>query len=66
MIYWSCYIIKTFVLWKFTNPFFWIINLSSYSNDDRALGLFGVFMYLCFIIPVVLAYQENKVTTPKQ
>ena len=37
------YVFKTVTIWKFTNPFQWIIDIPTYSNEDRGLG-FGIIL----------------------
>ncbi len=42
--YWGVYLIKTFVIWQFTNPFWWLININNFSYGERGMGLF------CFVV----------------
>lgn len=56
IIYWSCYVIKTFVIWKFTNPFFWIIEMPNYSSNQRADGLFLAVVSIGIIAKVSIEY----------
>lgn len=59
-IYFIAYIIKTFVLWEFTNPFWWIINLPNYTTETRGIILFFWFMYYIIISVLVSGlYNEN-------
>lgn len=49
-IYILLYLIKTFVIWKITNPFLWIINLPDYDSNTRGLILTGfVCYYFCWV-----------------
>ena len=34
-IYIICYAVKTFIIWEFTNPFEWIINMGTYDPSTR-------------------------------
>jgi hypothetical protein len=43
--YWVIYLIKTFVYWKFTNPFYWLIHIADYTGEDRFIGLTCVVMW---------------------
>jgi hypothetical protein len=43
IIYATVYLLKSFIIWKFTNPFLWIINLGYYSSEDR------FFLLICFL-----------------
>jgi hypothetical protein len=48
-IYVASYLIKTFVLWRFTNPLQWIIDIPNYSQDDRATILCFYIIYQALI-----------------
>ena len=51
VMYWLIYLIKSFAIWEFTNPFRWIFDLSS--DSDLRIGiLMGVFIAL--VISIVL------------
>lgn len=49
------YFIKTFAIWKFENPFNWIIDIPTYRTDVRAciiiavLFWYGILNFLIFI-----------------
>lgn len=64
IVYWSIYLIKTFIIWEFNNPFQWIIDLNIYSETNRFLIIF----YILFIIGVEIAIakyamnNEGKIT----
>lgn len=45
-IYAFAYIIKTFIIWKITNPLQWIIDLPIYENIQRGI--------ICLLIPPFL------------
>lgn len=42
--YMSMYLIKTFLVWEFTNPFWWILELPDYSSLTRFIILFYVLL----------------------
>lgn len=48
IIYTFVYLFKTFVIWEFTNPFQWIIDIPKYSLEDRGLLLTGIIMWQSF------------------
>ena len=52
------YFIKSFIIWEFTNPFQWIINMPTYSEGTRFMILF-YFLVWQIIQPVVM-YQIFK------
>lgn len=54
LLYTIAYLIKTFVIWKFTNPFTWIINMPNYNNEDRGLILFAIVFWQ--VIQVLVIY----------
>lgn len=43
IVYTIVYILKSFIIWEFTNPIQWIINLPIYDEHTR-------FIILCFYI----------------
>jgi len=43
--YLTVYTIWTFVIWEFKNPFQWIIDIPTYSYDQRGMGLFAIALY---------------------
>lgn len=49
MLYGIFYFILCFVTYTLYNPFFWIVNLSTYTNDERG----GILTLLCFYQMVV-------------
>ncbi len=65
-IYTIVYLIKTFIIWKFTNPFLWIINIPSYPNEIRAGIIFSILIWQSFQIGIlydffrVKSYKEIK------
>lgn len=44
------YTIWTFVIWEFKNPFQWIIDIPTYNDEQRSMGLFAVALYYFVII----------------
>lgn len=53
------YLIKTFVIWKFTNPFDWIINIPNYTNDDRGTIIGGIIIIYTFTTIFVYIQKES-------
>jgi energy-coupling factor transporter transmembrane protein EcfT len=54
---WSlAYLIKTFVLFRITNPLQWLIDLPTYSPDNRGLI---ILFYICYQI-VIWAICQSK------
>lgn len=46
VIYTIAYLVRTFIMWEFTNPFSWIINLPEYSSCTRVMILIAfIFLY---------------------
>lgn len=39
------YLVKSFVIWEFTNPFQWIIDIPTYQPDTRGLILFAIALW---------------------
>ena len=63
IIYWSCYLIRTFCIFKFTNPFQWIIDMPLYSVEDRAFGL-ATYLFV-FCLPII-AFMEMEMIKIKK
>lgn len=45
LIYAILYLIISFVIWHFRNPFYWILNLKNFSHNERFLILFYLIFY---------------------
>lgn len=59
-IQWTYYAGKTFVIWEFTNPFQWIVDIPTYDQNTRCMMcVFGVF-YLVIVYFFCHLYHESK------
>jgi hypothetical protein len=68
LLYTVVYLIKSFVIWEFTNPIQWIIDIPKCSNEDRFLGLcmFAFWQYLqIFVISNILEDSESNSNSTK-
>ncbi len=52
IIYVIVYLIYTFSIWRFKNPFEWIIDMPTYRNEDRFAILFGILFYTTISIGI--------------
>ena len=59
-IYLVVYLFTTFVIWEFTNPFQWLINLPTYSNEDRMFILFFYLFYQAVSIATIDTLIKEK------
>lgn len=59
-LYIIIYLIGTFCLWEFKNPFKWIIDMPTYSGDSRFGILVGFFMYYAFLYCMVAGHYFQK------
>ncbi len=50
------YLVKSFIVWNFTNPFRWIIDIPEYTCSTRALILFYVLFYQVFQFALILNF----------
>ncbi len=70
VLYLIIYAIGTFIIWEFTNPFEWIINIPKYENDFRAVIIFVWAHYQIILYVIVNIYinqkNENNINTPLQ
>ena len=48
-IYFIVYAMKTFIIWKFENPFKWILEMGSYDRDAR----FGILICVIFLYAII-------------
>jgi len=55
-IYMITYLVKTFVMWQFTNPLQWITNIPNYTTSTRAILLFFYSIYQL----ALLAYLDDR------
>ncbi len=60
IIYCISYIIKTFILFKLTNPFEWILMIPTLTNDHRAIVLVGLVIYYLFVHAWIKIAEEEK------
>jgi len=54
------YLFKTFIIWEFTNPFNWIINLPSYDGVIRFGILFCILIWQGMQIQFIKDYLNTK------
>ena len=54
------YIIWSFITWNFFNPFKWIIDIPSYENNNRGIGLFFWIFYTGISIVAWKDYYKVK------
>lgn len=59
-IYIIIYLVGTFCLWEFRNPFQWIIDIPTYSNDSRFGILFGFVTYYTMLYCFVAGHYFQK------
>jgi len=59
-IYTFSYLYRTFVIWKFTNPFQWIVDLPNSTTDCRIGILFGIIFWYCLITVMVYDFTKPK------
>ncbi len=59
IVYWSVYLIKSFVIWKFTNPFQWIVDIPTNTNDER-LGIFSTILLVIIVETAVASIFLDK------
>lgn len=45
LTYTVVYIVYTYVMWEFKNPFQWIIDIPTYDYERRGMLLFCAFLY---------------------
>lgn len=57
-VYVIIYVCKSFIIWDITNPFSWIYNMPTYSNDDRLTILF--FFFYCIVVKIVVYNHIKK------
>ena len=48
------YLVISFIIWEFRNPFFWIVNISSYSGMERTAILMVI--TICFMMVEAIAH----------
>jgi uncharacterized membrane protein YozB (DUF420 family) len=51
-VFWVVYLIKTFVVWEFTNPFTPIIRMPYYSTEARGFILFFWVFFKAIVIAI--------------
>ena len=50
VVYIVIYMIRTYVIWEFRNPFEWILNIPDYSYDTRGQLLCGFVVYYFMLV----------------
>lgn len=60
IFYTVIYLLKSFVIWKFTNPFNWLIAIPSYDSTGRLTVLGILFIYYFFVIAFAVVATEPK------
>jgi len=56
-IYTIVYLCKTFIIWDFTNPFKWILDIPYYTEETRMNILF---FYICYqILLFFIAFRKS-------
>lgn len=50
LVYTLFYLVKAFVIWRFTNPFQWIIDMPTYTGEMRFGILAGIGLYYIFLV----------------
>ena len=60
-LYTLVYLCKTFIMFEFTNPFQWIIDIPIYTNTERGNILFYVLGYysVLYIILYMIIYEKE-------
>ncbi len=58
LIYLTLYLCKSFIIWRFTNPFLWIINLWTFEYKTRFIILFFALFY--YGVLFVLIFTNKK------
>ena len=53
ILYAIAYLVKSFTIWQFQNPFKWVIDLPTYTADDRGWILAG-FIVLHVVIAILI------------
>ena len=63
-LYIVIYLYSTFVIWKFENPFQWIIDIPTCDDKDRAMILSYFIMYVGISLFVHYQIVKEKTKTP--
>jgi len=61
LIYATVYLLKSFIIWKFTNPFFWIINLGTFGEGTRFLILFYTLFYYGVLFGLIFSNKKHVI-----
>lgn len=59
IIYITVYLFISYINWKFTNPFEWLINIDTYSSDTRLIIFFITILFF-YVIYAWVDMQEDK------
>lgn len=60
ILYIIIYLIYTFIVWNFTNPFLWIISIPKYDQGTRVVILFYWSLYYIILYISIYNYYKNK------
>lgn len=61
LIIWTAvYFIKTFIIWEFTNPFQWLIDIPNYTQEVRVCILFSYLIYQCVSIVFLFEFKSDE------
>lgn len=58
--YLSIYLIKSYLIWDFTNPFQWMINLAYLGMDYRIMVAISFVVYSIVVLYITGAIFEKK------
>jgi len=53
-LYLIVYLIKSFIIWEFTNPVRWIINIPKYGQEARGFILFAYILYQSILLGAIM------------
>lgn len=66
LVWTLCYLIKTFIIWSITNPFQWLIDIPTYSREERMLGLIVYLFYQFICISIISDKIDKKLKGPME
>lgn len=58
-LYALVYFIKSFVIWKLTNPFNWIIEIPNYNGSERGAILFAVVIWQSIVWAFSISFAKH-------
>jgi hypothetical protein len=65
-IIWAAfYVIRAFVIWEIYNPFWWVLDIPTYSNESRGFiaffgALYWIFLWVFFSDTGPIYYKEKE------